>query len=77
MKSVAVLSVKGGVGKTAVAVNLAYAAATHSARRTLLWNLDAQGAATFTLKLAPREGAAARKLFWRDAELAAAIQPSA
>ncbi|TRW18214.1 ParA family protein [Glacieibacterium frigidum] len=77
MKSVAVFSVKGGVGKTALAVNLAYASATLSARRTLLWDLDAQGAATFTLKLAPKGGAAARKLFAKDAALDAAIQPSA
>lgn len=76
MKSIAVFSVKGGVGKSALAVNLAYASAAQSARRTLLWDLDAQGAATFSLKLAPRAGAAARKLFGRDAELAAAIQPS-
>ena len=66
MKSIAVFSVKGGVGKTACAVNLAYASATQSARRTLLWDLDAQGAATFTLKLAPKGGAAARKLFAKD-----------
>jgi cellulose biosynthesis protein BcsQ len=77
VKSIAVFSVKGGVGKTALAVNLAYASATQSARRTLLWDLDAQGAATFTLKLAPKGGAAARKLFAKDAELDAAIQPSA
>lgn len=77
MKSIAVFSVKGGVGKTALAVNLAYASATQSARRTLLWDLDAQGAATFTLKLAAKTGAAARKLFAKDAELDAAIQPSA
>lgn len=76
MKSVAVFSVKGGVGKTAIAVNLAYTAATQSARRTLLWDLDAQGAATYVLKLAPHTGAAARKLFGRDAD-AADIQPSA
>ena len=76
MKAVAVLSVKGGVGKTAIAVNLAYTAATQSARRTLLWDLDAQGAATYVLKLAPQAGASARKLFGRDAD-AAGVQPSA
>lgn len=77
MKSVAVFSIKGGVGKTAIAVNLAYAAATQSARRTLLWDLDAQGAATYVLKLAPKGNAAARKLFGKDSELGALIQPSA
>lgn len=77
MKTVAVFSVKGGVGKTATAVNLAHAAATQSARRTLLWDLDGQGAATFTLRLAARPGTSARKLFAADAALDAMIQPSA
>lgn len=40
---------KGGVGKTTIAVNLAWAAATLSNRRTLLWDLDAQAASTFIL----------------------------
>jgi chromosome partitioning protein len=61
MRSLAVFSVKGGVGKSALAVNLAHAAATLSARRTLLWDLDTQGAATFTLRLSPRPQASARK----------------
>lgn len=61
MRSLAVFSVKGGVGKSALAVNLAHAAATLSARRTLLWDLDAQGAATYTLRLNARADASARK----------------
>lgn len=77
MKSIAVFSVKGGVGKSALAVNLAYAAAAQSARRTLLWDLDAQGAATFTLQLEAKPGAAARKLFADDTGLGALIQASA
>jgi len=74
MKSVAVFSVKGGVGKTATAVNLAYAAATAGGRRTLLWDLDPQGAATFTLKLKPLAGASARKSIAADAALDELIQ---
>lgn len=46
---IAVYSLKGGVGKTTIAVNLAWAAATLSSRRTLLWDLDAQAAATWIL----------------------------
>ena len=49
MATVAVYNIKGGVGKTSIAVNLAWSAATRSARRTLLWDLDAQGAASFLL----------------------------
>jgi len=46
---VAVYSPKGGVGKTTIAVNIGWAAATLSARRTLLWDLDGQAAATWVL----------------------------
>lgn len=46
---VAVYSLKGGVGKTTLAVNLAWAAAVLSGRRTLLWDLDGQAAATWLL----------------------------
>lgn len=77
MKSIAVFAIKGGVGKTAIAVNLAHAAAAQSARQTLLWDLDGQGAATFTLRLAPSPGTSARKLFAADAALDAMIKPSA
>lgn len=48
-KIVAVYSMKGGVGKSTLAVNLGWAAATLSSRRTLLWDLDAQAAASFIL----------------------------
>lgn len=73
MRSIAVFSVKGGVGKSAIAVNLAYASASLSGRRTLLWDLDAQGAASFTMRL----GAAgsARKAF-ADGQLGPLIRPS-
>lgn len=73
MKSLAVFSVKGGVGKSALAVNLAHAAASLSARRTLLWDLDTQGAATFTLRLAP--AGSARKGI-AEGDLAPLVQAS-
>jgi chromosome partitioning protein len=50
---IAVYSAKGGVGKTTLAVNLAWASATLSSRRTLLWDLDAQGATSYILRQQP------------------------
>ncbi|AGH51303.1 MULTISPECIES: ParA family protein [Sphingomonadales] len=47
--TIAVFSLKGGVGKTTLAVNLAWCAAAQSSRRTLLWDLDPQAASTFLL----------------------------
>jgi chromosome partitioning protein len=49
VKVLACYAVKGGVGKTATAVNLAWLAA-RDGQRTLLWDLDAQAAATFLLR---------------------------
>jgi len=49
MDTIAVYSIKGGVGKTASAVNLAALSAIHG-RRTLLWDLDPQGATTWYLE---------------------------
>ncbi|QAY78304.1 ParA family protein [Sphingosinicella sp. BN140058] len=67
MRSVAIYSLKGGVGKTSLSLNLAWAAATLSARRTLLWDLDAQAAATFLAGARPRSGAGeAQGLFARE-----------
>lgn len=61
MRILALFSAKGGVGKTALAVNLAHAAAARSGRRTLLVDLDPQGAASWLLQVEPRDGAKARK----------------
>jgi cellulose biosynthesis protein BcsQ len=63
MKIIAVTNIKGGVGKTTTAVNLAFLCAA-GGRRTLLWDLDPQGAATYTLGVEPQEHelASAKKL---------------
>lgn len=53
MRIMASYNLKGGVGKTTTAVNLAYLAAG-SGLRTLLWDLDPQAAATFMFRIRPR-----------------------
>lgn len=76
MKSIAIYSLKGGVGKTTLAVNLAAAAASASARRTLLWDLDAQAASTFMVG-ASRPGARnARALIGKDVDPSKLIRPT-
>ena len=48
MKTVALFNIKGGVGKTTSAVNIAHAAG-QAGMRTLLWDLDPQGCAGWYL----------------------------
>jgi len=52
MKIIALYSMKGGVGKTAAAVNLAYLAAT-SGNSTLLVDIDPQGSASYYFRIKP------------------------
>jgi chromosome partitioning protein len=73
MPVIAVYNVKGGVGKTTLAVNLAWASAVHSARKTLLWDLDPQGAATFILGKKRKENEQARAVLLQQVDPAAAI----
>jgi chromosome partitioning protein len=68
VRIIAVTNIKGGVGKTTTAVNLAYLCAA-SGRATLLWDLDPQGAATYGLKGDPHEHASAKKLLAGKREL--------
>ena len=64
MKILAVYSIKGGVGKTATAVNLAYLSALEGAR-TLVWDLDPQGAASFYFRIRPEIEGGGKRLIRR------------
>jgi chromosome partitioning protein len=68
MQILAVSNIKGGVGKTTTAVNLAWLAAADG-RRTVLWDLDPQGAATYILRGESNERASAKKLVQGKREL--------
>jgi len=76
MKTVAVYSLKGGVGKTTLAVNLALASATRSARRTLLWDLDPQAAATFLLNGELPRRSDAQAIFAKDVDPGKLVRPT-
>jgi chromosome partitioning protein len=68
MKVLATYSIKGGVGKTTSAVNLAHEASRAGAR-VLVWDLDPQGAATFFFRVQPRVEGGVGKLIGKKGEL--------
>jgi len=61
LKTVALYNVKGGVGKTASSVNLAYLAAKDGFR-TLLCDLDPQGSASYYFRIKPSKKFSAKKM---------------
>ena len=73
MKTLALYSIKGGVGKTTTAVNLAFLAAAEG-RRTLVWDLDPQGAASFFFRIKPKVKGGGKALLKRRSALDAAIK---
>jgi len=73
MKVLATYNIKGGVGKTATAVNLSYLAA-RDGLRVLLADLDPQAAATYTLRVRPRVKGGGKALITGSRELDAAIK---
>ncbi len=72
VRILAVTNIKGGVGKTTTAVNLAYLSAAGGCA-TLLWDLDSQGGATYALRGEAHEHASAKKLLAGKRELAELI----
>ena len=73
MKVLATYNIKGGVGKTSAAVNLS-ALAAGDGFRTLIWDLDPQGSATFLFRVRPKVKGGAGKLLQRRSELAALLR---
>ncbi len=73
MKVLATYSIKGGVGKTAAAANLAWLAA-RDGTPTLIWDLDPQGAVTFNYRIHPRVKGGAKGIVGEKRPLEDAIK---
>ncbi|KHD90097.1 hypothetical protein AH06_01990 [candidate division TM6 bacterium Zodletone_IIa] len=69
-------NLKGGVGKTAAAINLAYLAAKEG-KQTLVWDLDPQGSASFYLSVSPGTKNESKKILLQEMEITDAVKPSA
>jgi chromosome partitioning protein len=63
-KVLATYNIKGGVGKTSAAVNLAYLS-SQAGHRTLLWDLDPQAASTYLFRVKPKVKGGGRGLLRR------------
>lgn len=75
MRVFALYNIKGGVGKTSAAVNLAYLSAL-AGIPTLLWDLDPQGAATYCFRIKPKVKGGRRALISGKRPLDDAIKAS-
>lgn len=76
MVTIALYNLKGGVGKTAAAINLAYLSAKQG-YKTLVWDLDPQGSSSFYLGAEASVKNEAKKILNGEMDLASAIQQSA
>jgi len=69
-------NLKGGVGKTASCVNFAYMAA-RDGYKTLLWDLDPQGAASYYYKADTSGKGSIKKIIGHNINISEAIVPTA
>ncbi len=76
MAVVAVYSVKGGVGKTTIATDLAWRSAALYGRNTLLWDLDHQGGAAYLLGMDDTLHPRAVSIFQREGKPRQLIAPT-
>jgi len=76
VRVIALYNIKGGVGKTAAAVNLAWHSAL-AGRPTLLWDLDPQGAASWCLQVPPKVKGGRKALLRGKSPLARYVKPTA
>lgn len=75
MKVLATYSIKGGVGKTTSAVNLARQAAV-TGSRVLVWDLDPQGAATYFFRIRPKVKGGTERLVGSKGDLGEHVRAS-
>ena len=76
MVTIALYNLKGGVGKTAATVNLAYLAAKEG-YRTLVWDMDPQGSSSFYLGAEAGVKNESKKLLNSELDLLPAAQKTA
>lgn len=72
--TIAIYSVKGGVGKTTFSANLAWCSQVNGGHDTLLWDLDAAGGSGFLFDLEPRKTRQAEGVFSREKAAAKLIR---
>lgn len=75
MVTLALYNLKGGVGKTAAAINFAYLSAKEG-YRTLIWDLDPQGSSSFYLGVEAQVKNESKKLLNNELTLLEAVQLS-
>ena len=76
MVTLSLYNLKGGVGKKASAINLAYLAASEG-YKTLLWDLDPQGSSSFYLGVESSIKNETKKLLSNELDMVSIIQPTA